>query len=242
MIRVERFYAHNPLRNFSYLIFDEATGNAWVLDPFDAGPISEYIKKQGLSLKGILNTHQHFDHVRGNDELRERFGAEVRHLGPGTSLNLDRDNQLEVIASPGHTRDHQVFVWKNPTGAPVLFSGDTLFNAGVGNCKNGGNVEDLYETVGALVHRLPLDTILQPGHDYLKRNLEFALSVDPGNLAVQERLREVSDDPLLRRPLTLGEERETNPFLRLEDAAVKERLHSQGKELFIKLRSLRDQW
>ena len=230
MIQCERFYANNDLRNFSYLIYDDQSGSAWVIDPWEARPFTEYIKKAGLSLKGILNTHSHWDHVRGNDELVRIFGAPVKKLNSSEKVRLDSTHELEIISSPGHTMDHQVFLWKG-AGQEVLFSGDTLFNAGVGNCKNGGNVDLLYETVEKLMHRLSLDTVLQPGHDYLKRNLEFSLHVDPDNAAVKERLKEIADDPLARRPLTLREEREINPFLR-----------AHGKENFIKLRGLRDKW
>ncbi len=231
MIRFERFYAQNNLRNFSYLIFDDVSGNAWVIDPWEASPFTEYIRKQGLTLKGILNTHSHFDHVRGNEELVRIFNAPVKNLNGGVKIDLDSNSSLEVVASPGHTLDHKVFVWRSAGESPVLYSGDTLFNAGVGNCKNGGNVDLLFETTRSLTSLLPLDTILQPGHDYLKRNLEFALSVDPDNSVVKERLRLVEEDPLKRPALTLKEEMETNPFLRTSD-----------KDYFIKLRSLRDNW
>jgi hydroxyacylglutathione hydrolase len=231
MIRFERFYAHNNLRNFSYLIFDDVSGNAWVIDPWEAAPFTEYIRKQGLSLKGILNTHGHFDHVRGNEELVRTFNAPVKDLEAVRKLELDSTSSLEIISSPGHTLDHKAFVWRCAGESPVLYSGDTLFNAGVGNCKNGGDVDLLFETTQRLTSLLPLDTVLQPGHDYLKRNLEFALHVDPDNAVVRERLRQVEEDPLKRAPLTLKEEMETNPFLRTKD-----------KHIFTKLRFLRDNW
>lgn len=242
MIQIERFYAQNDLRNFSYLVYDGVTGGAWIIDPWDARPFAEYIKKKGLSLKGILNTHAHFDHIRGNDELVRTFHAPVTKLQSGEKIDLGDKSTLDVLSSPGHTSDHQVFLWKKPETASVLFSGDTLFNAGVGNCRGGGNVDDLYQTVKTLTAALPLDTILQPGHDYLKRNLEFALSVDPHNQRAGERLRMLNDDPLSRDPLTLGEEKELNPFLRLDSPELKERFGTSGKNLFIKLRTLRDTW
>lgn len=242
MIQFERFYAHNDLRNFSYLIFDDDTGSAWVIDPYEAKPFTEYIKKQGLSLNGILNTHGHFDHVRGNAELIRIFHAPVRKLKSGECLELDKSSSLEVIDTPGHTMDHQVFIWRHANSAPVLYSGDTLFNAGVGNCRGGGNVDLLFETVQRITSLLPLDTVLQPGHDYLRRNLEFSLSVDPDNEIVRERLREIDDDPLKRAPLTLADEKKINPFLRLQDGKIKERFSDSGKSLFIKLRGLRDNW
>lgn len=242
MIQFERFYANNDLRNFSYLIYDDKTGNSWVIDPWDARPFTEYINKQGLTLKGILNTHGHFDHIRGNAELIKHFNAPVKKLNSGESVQLDDSSSLDVLASPGHTLDHQVFVWRNRHSSPVLFSGDTIFNAGVGNCRGGGDVDLLFETVQKLTADLPLDTILQPGHDYLRRNLEFALTVDPDNKIIRERLKEVDDDPLKRVPLTLRQERETNPFLRLDSEEIRQKFGDSGRSLFIKLRSLRDNW
>lgn len=230
MVHFERFYAENDLRNFSYLVYDDKSGSAWVIDPWDAGPFTKYIKKHGLTLKGILNTHGHFDHIRGNEELVRTFSAPVRKLQGGEKIELDEKSSLDVVNSPGHTMDHQVFIWRSAESAPVLYSGDTIFNAGVGNCKGGGDVDSLYETVKSLMSGLPLDTVLQPGHDYLKRNLEFALNVHPDNKTAQERLRMLIEDPMMRSPLTLGEEMELNPFLKAD------------KEQFIKLRSLRDKW
>ncbi len=242
MIRCERFYAANDLRNFSYLIFNEKNGDAWVIDPYDAKPFIDYIKKAGLRLQGILNTHMHFDHIRGNEELVSTFNAPVKKLFSSETVRLNETNLLEVVDSPGHTMDHQVFVWRCGDDSPVLFSGDTIFNSGVGNCKNGGNVEALYATVSRLHSLLPLDTILQPGHDYLKRNLEFALHIDPDNEFVRERLKLIESDPLKRRPLTMKEEREINPFFRLDALSIQDKWHAAGKDLFIKLRSLRDNW
>lgn len=71
MIFVKTFYAQNDLRNFSYLIGDDQTGDCWIIDPYEARPMIDYIKKSSMNLNGILNTHQHFDHIRGNAELQE---------------------------------------------------------------------------------------------------------------------------------------------------------------------------
>lgn len=242
MIRFERFFFETQLRNFSYLICDDQTANAWVIDPYDASPFTKYIKKEGLSLKGILNTHQHFDHVRGNEELIRTFQAPLVHLTGGKRLVIDERNAIEVLDTPGHTSDHQVFLWHSNESPATLFSGDTLFNAGVGNCKNGGNVDELYQSVMELQRILPLDTVLQPGHDYLKRNLEFSLHIDPGNRIAQEKLKELIENPLKRKAHNLADELEINPFFHLQNPELIEKYQSSGKSLFIKLRSLRDNW
>lgn len=246
MILIKTFYAYNDLRNYSYLIHDNHSDEAWVIDPYEASPIIDYIKKNGIKLKGILNTHQHFDHIRGNAPLVEAFGAPVTKLNNSENLKLGGSFSLETLDTPGHTMDHQVFIWKDNGNALALFSGDTLFNSGVGNCKNGGDVNFLYTTTMGLLKNLPKETLLYPGHDYRKRNLEFALKVEPENKIIQERLYELknfSTEDL--PPVTLGEETLVNPFFRLESEEIKQNvLKGQGneRELFIKLRTLRDQW
>lgn len=252
MIQVKRFYAFNELRNYSYLIYDDQTGHTWVIDPYEANPLIEYIKKNSLVLKGILNTHQHSDHIRGNRPLIDAFGAPVRKLKNAESIELETHHALETLDTPGHTMDHQVFIWKTENKPLALFSGDTLFNAGVGNCKNGGDVGALFKTTQKLRDSLPDDTLLYPGHDYVQRNLEFSLQFEPENATAQEFLREnreIGADQ--RRPFTLGEEKLVNPFLRLHSEELQhhfkmkksvEETPSSERDLFIKLRGLRDQW
>ncbi len=245
MIKVETFYANNDLRNFSYLLYDQGTGFAWAIDPFESETFIKFIKRNSLHLKGILNTHQHWDHVRGNKDLMETFSAPVQNLGSRQSITLDNTISLEGLDSPGHTMDHKVFLLKEGNSIQGLFSGDTLFNSGVGNCRNGGDVNLLFDTTVNLLH-LPESTLLYPGHDYRRRNLEFALSVEPENKSVREELKILPPETFLLPPATLQEEKEVNPFLRLTSRELIENvLPEAGKderELFIRLRQLRDQW
>lgn len=246
MILVKTFYAYNELRNYSYLILDDQTGESWVIDPFEAQPIIDYIKKNGLVLRGILNTHQHFDHIRGNAPLMENFKAPVRKLKGSENVKLSDSHSLVTMDTPGHTLDHQVFVWREAEKAVALFSGDTLFNSGVGNCKNGGDVNLLYDTTLKLFQTLPAETLLYPGHDYRRRNLEFALKVEPENKAINERLYQLKGVTTeVLPPATLGEEKLVNPFLRLNSEELRVNLGKEDtneRELFIELRHLRDKW
>ncbi len=246
MIQVKVFYAYNDLRNFSYLIFDDQSLSAWVIDPYDAIPMIDSIKKSGLTLRGILNTHGHHDHIRGNQPLAEMFQVPIVKPKASDTLNLGGGQELSVLATPGHTMDHQVFVWKNQGKDVALFSGDTLFNAGVGNCKNGGNVEALYETTRDLVKELSPETLLYPGHDYIKRNLEFAQQFEPENKAISELLRRTDGYEVKERPpMTLRDELSYNPFLRLDSKELKQNVEQESldeRHLFYKLRSLRDKW
>jgi hydroxyacylglutathione hydrolase len=246
MILVKTFYAYNDLRNFTYLIYDGQSAEAWVIDPYEANPIIDYIKKSGLVLRGILNTHQHFDHIRGNAPLLQAFPTKVCKLKNSETIQLYPGHSLETLDTPGHTMDHQVFIWKKDHQAEALFSGDTLFNSGVGNCRGGGDVNSLYHTTKKLLETLPTSTLLYPGHDYRKKNLEFALKVESENVHIKESLRELKELATeTLPPVTLGHERKVNPFFRLDSAEIKESIGGDvgnEKELFIELRKLRDQW
>ena len=138
------------------------------------------------------------------------------------------------------------------TDQPGLFSGDTLFNAGAGNCHNGGHPEELYETFERQLETLGEDTRIFPGHDYLVNNLEFTLDREPDNATAKDMLENYRDqDPDDALVTTLAIEREINTFFRLQSPSVIDRLTDQfpdlgdkpdPKAVFLKLRELRNSW
>lgn len=246
MIQVKIFYAHNDLRNFSYLIFDKKTGDSWVIDPFDEKPIIDYIKKEGLTLRGILNTHQHWDHIRGNSALQSTFNCAILNRSEDV-IELNEQQLIRFVDTPGHTSDHIAFYWQRGEDVLGLFSGDTLFNSGVGNCRNGGNVDELYETTNRL-KKLSDTVVLHPGHDYVLKNLLFAQTCEPENQEICEALKLVRDtDTESGLAWTLGQEKKVNPFFRLNSSEIQEKIMNSKmpvseRDLFKKLRSLRDNW
>lgn len=247
MIQIKTFYAFNDLRNYSYLIFDDSSGDAWAIDPYDSAPFVDYIKRNSLSLKGILNTHQHFDHVRGNQGLLDAFRCGVKRLNETEKIVFAQGIYVQSLNTPGHTLDHQVFILNRTGAAPALFSGDTLFNAGVGNCKNGGDVNLLFDTTKRILELLPKETILYPGHDYAERNLSFAQKLEPENKIIVNFQKEAGAFlPEQRPPRTLEEERQVNPFFRLNSEELRHHLPDgiarADREIFIELRKLRDSW
>jgi hydroxyacylglutathione hydrolase len=135
---------------------------------------------------------------------------------------------------------------------PALFCGDTLFNAGAGNCHNGGDPERLYETFATQLARLPDETRVFPGHEYLARNLEFTLDREPGNRDAARLLEQArGHNPAAAAVTTLGEEKRINTFFRLQNPTVIARLreafpevgeHPDARTVFVKLRELRNRW
>ncbi len=138
------------------------------------------------------------------------------------------------------------------TDRPALFCGDTLFNAGAGNCHGGGHPTALYETFATQLAKLPDETLIYPGHDYIAGNLRFTLDREPDNPRAPALLAEVEhQDAADAMVSTLGLEKEINTFFRLHAPGVIARLREafpdlpdepDEKTVFLKLRELRNSW
>jgi hydroxyacylglutathione hydrolase len=261
---VERIWAANELRNYHYVVACGETGEALVVDPLDWKACLDRAQQRGWKITQIVNTHEHRDHTDGNAELVKATGAKVlaharaasviggvdRALSAGDVIRVGRSVELECLDTPGHTLSH-VCLLAHADG-PALFSGDTLFNAGVGNCHNGGNPEVLYDTFAQQLSRLPDATRVYPGHEYLARNLEFTLDREPANPDAPQYLARAREHNAAAAPVTtLGEEKRFNTFLRLQNPAVIAALRAKfpdlperpdPKSVFVKLRELRNKW
>jgi hydroxyacylglutathione hydrolase len=171
-------------------------------------------------------------------------------LGAGDVIKVGKTVELEALDTPGHTMTHVCVL--SHTEKPALFSGDTLFNAGAGNCHNGGHPEALYKTFSEQLNRLPEDTLIYPGHDYIENNLRFTLNREPDNKRAQEMLDKLQgQDPSRAYVSTLGVERNINTFFRLTSPSVIVKLREafpdlpekpDPKTVFLKLRELRNKW
>jgi hydroxyacylglutathione hydrolase len=261
---VERIWTGNAYRNFNYLIACPDTGEALAIDPLDHGKTLAAAKANGWRITQVLNTHEHHDHTGGNAAVIAATGAKLiaHHRAAGKISGVDRGVkagdvikvgkrvELECLDTPGHTMCH--ICLRSHTDRPALFSGDTLFNAGAGNVHNGGDVNALYTTFTEQLARLPDDTQVYPGHDYVENNLRFTLAREPGNADAQALLGEVAGhDPARSRVTTLGEEKQFNTFFRLASpgviAALREAFpelpaEPDAKTVFVKLRELRNSW
>ena len=261
---VERIWTGNAYRNFNYLIACPESGEALAIDPLDHRKCLATAKAKGWQITQVLNTHEHHDHTGGNEAMvaatgakliaHHRSGARIpgvdRGVKAGDVIKVGKTVELECLDTPGHTMCH--ICLRSHTERPALFSGDTLFNAGAGNCHNGGDPAALYATFVDQLARLPDETQVYPGHDYIENNLRFTLSREPDNAAAEELLPSVAaHDPATSIVTTLGEEKQFNAFLRLASPSLIAKLRESFPELpeqpdaktvFIKLRELRNRW
>ena len=261
---VEQVWTGNAYRNFNYLIACPDTGEALAIDPLDYRKCLEAAGERGWTITQILNTHEHGDHTGGNKAVVKATGAKViahenaggripgmdRGVSAGDVIKVGKTVELECLDTPGHTMCHICAL--SHTDQPALFSGDTLFNAGAGNCHNGGHPDELYETFTTQLERLAPDTLVYPGHDYLVNNLGFTLDREPDNAAARRMLAQYRDqDPGNALVTTLAMEKEINTFFRLDSPGVIARLQEDypeigdapsPKDVFLKLRELRNSW
>jgi len=261
---VEQVWTANAYRNFNYLVACPETGEALAIDPLDFRRCLAVAESRGWRITQVLNTHEHGDHTGGNKGLVAATGASViahsnaagripgmdRGVGAGDVIRVGATVDLECLDTPGHTMSHICVL--SHTDQPALFSGDTLFNAGAGNCHNGGHPEELFETFEQQLAKLREDTLIYPGHDYLINNLRFTLDREPDNQIARRMIDDYEDqDPADALVTTLAQERDINTFLRLDSPSVIERLAENFPEIgarpdrrtvFLKLRELRNRW
>jgi len=261
---VKQIWTGNAYRNFNYLIACPESGEALAIDPLDDKKCLAAAKDEGWEITQVLNTHEHGDHTGGNRAMIAATGAKLlahknakdkipgidRGLGAGDVIKVGRTVELEALDTPGHTMSHVCLL--SHGDAPALICGDTLFNAGAGNCHNGGHPNELYHTFAEQLARLPDETRIYPGHDYIANNLRFTLDREPDNARAQALLDEIADqNPAQALVTTLALEKEINTFFRLHSPTVIARLRAafpdlpdepDAKTVFLKLRELRNSW
>jgi len=261
---VEQVWTGNAYRNFNYLVACPESGDALAIDPLDFKKCLALAEQRGFQITQILNTHEHGDHTGGNKGVVKATGASIiahrnaqasipnmdRGVGAGDIIKVGNTVELECLDTPGHTMSHICLLSR--TDQPALFSGDTMFNAGAGNCHNGGHPDELYDTFEHQLETLGDDTLLYPGHDYLLNNLAFTLDREPDNAAAAAMLAQYKNqDPENALITTLAQEKEVNTFFRLQSSSVIEKLVEDFPEMgdkpdsravFLKLRELRNSW
>jgi hydroxyacylglutathione hydrolase len=246
--------------NYIFLMVDRDRKIGAVVDPAEAAPVLAELARKQVELVAIFNTHHHGDHVGGNRDLIAAFpnvrvygGAEDRGRIPGQQVYLgdgDRvqfgDREAEVFFIPGHTRAHIAYyfspVENNNPGE--LFCGDTIFAGGCGRLFEGTPAQMVASMMK--LRRLPDDTRIWCAHEYTLSNLKFAVTVDPENPELQQRLVDVTaarHNSIPTVPTNLGVEKRTNPFLRWDTAALQASVASyDGIETFARIRGRKDQF
>lgn len=233
---------------------------AVIVDPGDAQPVMDYLRKQQLELIAILVTHHHNDHIGGINTLTQYwdipvYGPSSPHIpqvthtvGDGDTVTLfNESHRFDVMTVPGHTLDHIAYE-ATINNQPAVFCGDTLFAAGCGRIFDGSSAL-LYQSLQRL-NQLPAETLIFCTHEYTLANLAFAQAVEPHNQDILERIETESakrqqGQPTLPSQLSL--ERATNPFLRCNTSDVKTAINahfnsneSNQEALFIQLRRWKD--
>jgi hydroxyacylglutathione hydrolase len=240
--------------NYIYLLHDTASGITAVVDPPLSQPVFDELNRQGWQLDWILNTHHHADHVGGNLELKAKTGCQViaanadKDRIPGFDKGVDDGDVIKigqyaakVLASPGHTSGHIVYYFAD---SAALFCGDTLFAMGCGRLFEG-SAEQMWRSLQK-IKALPGDTRIYCAHEYTQANGRFALTVEPENLELQQRIFEVGELRARNQPTvpsTLQQELDTNPFLREDSLALQRQINREGEtpvSVFTEVRRLKD--
>lgn len=229
--------------NYAYLVIDEATNEAGVVDPSEAGPVADAVKREGVNFTTIINTHHHWDHVGGNKELVQEY-PNLRVYGhkrdetrtPCISHMVDEGDTVSIgnlegrfLFIPCHTSGH---VAVHFAAEKVAFTGDTLFVAGCGRLFEG-TAADMHNNMLKL-SALPEDTRIYPGHEYTIKNLEFALTLEPNNAAIQAKLHWAQEARAKNQPTipsTVAEEKTINPFIRVDSQELRATITKQFPSL-----------
>ena len=221
--------------------------NAVVVDPSISTPVKEWLLNKNLSLQAILQTHHHEDHIGGTQDLIRRWPnakviaskKELKRIPFQTFSVEDNDtfylldSEIKVLEVHGHTNNHIAFyVSKENANYSILFPGDTLFGGGCGRLLEGTPTQ-MFESLKKL-NSLPENTKVYSAHEYTENNLRWALTLEPKNISIIERLKYIQNirqKGIPSLPSTLSEERKTNLFLRAENV-----------EEFAMLRNHKDSW
>ncbi|AKG20231.1 hydroxyacylglutathione hydrolase [Calothrix sp. 336/3] len=246
--------------NYIFLLYDQSQGTAAVVDPAEGKPVLDKLNELQADLVAIFNTHHHYDHVGGNQELLAKFpqaqvygGAEDRGRIPGQQIFLVDGDRVtfahrtaEILFVPGHTRAHIAYYFPPETadGTGELFCGDTLFAGGCGRLFEG-TPQQMVNSLSKFL-ALPDNTRVWCAHEYTLNNLRFAVTVDGENPELQQRYTAVQASRSRGEatiPSILGVEKQTNPFLRWQEPKLQLAMNSDEPiQTFARLRGMKDKF
>ncbi|XP_071963967.1 hydroxyacylglutathione hydrolase, mitochondrial-like isoform X2 [Antedon mediterranea] len=241
--------------NYMYLLVDEESNEAAIVDPVEPEKVVEAVKQEGVKLTSVLTTHHHWDHSGGNEKLVSLqqglnvYGGDDRI--PALTNKVSHDDKFKVgslniqcLFTPCHTSGHICFYVTGQDGQdPAVFTGDTLFIAGCGKFFEG-QPDQMYNALINVLSNLPDETKVYCGHEYTVSNLRFAEHVEPSNFDIKEKMswaqvQRSKDTPTI--PSTIGEEKKYNPFMRVRVKSVQDHVgQSEGIATMGALRTEKD--
>ncbi|XP_043492722.1 hydroxyacylglutathione hydrolase, mitochondrial isoform X1 [Polistes fuscatus] len=221
--------------NYMYLIIDEKSKDAAIVDPVDPDVVASAVKENNVNLTKILTTHHHWDHAGGNDKMVKKFdnlqvyggddrvGALNRKVQHNDTFNIGSLN-VRCLATPCHTTGHICYYVTGEGDTPAVFTGDTLFVGGCGRFFEG-TAEQMYKALIEVLGKLPDETKVYCGHEYTANNLKFGIHVEPNNEAIRQKIEWANSQrgkntPTI--PSTIENEKLTNPFMRVHEQSVME--------------------
>ncbi|XP_063046826.1 hydroxyacylglutathione hydrolase, mitochondrial isoform X1 [Engraulis encrasicolus] len=223
--------------NYMYLLIDEDTKEAAIVDPVEPVKVVEAVKKHGVKLKTVLTTHHHWDHAGGNEKMvklvsgltvyggDDRVGALTKMVKHNNTFKVGSLN-VRCLFTPCHTTGHICYyVTKdNSSEPPAIFTGDTLFIAGCGKFFEG-TADQMYTALIEIIGQLPPETRVFCGHEYTVNNLKFARHVEPDNETIRKKLAWAKEkfsngEPTV--PSTVADEFSFNPFMRVRERSVQD--------------------
>ncbi|XP_062388137.1 hydroxyacylglutathione hydrolase, mitochondrial isoform X1 [Sardina pilchardus] len=238
--------------NYMYLLIDEDTKEAAIVDPVEPVKVVEAVKKHGVKLKTVMTTHHHWDHAGGNEKMvklvpgltvyggDDRVGALTKKVKHDNTFKVGSLN-VKCLFTPCHTTGHICFfVTKDgSTEPPAVFTGDTLFVAGCGKFFEG-TAEQMYKALIEVLGQLPPETRVFCGHEYTVNNLKFARHVEPDNEVIRKKLAWAKEkcsngEPTI--PSTLADEFSFNPFMRVREKSVQD--HAKTSDPIDTMQSIR---
>jgi hydroxyacylglutathione hydrolase len=242
--------------NYGVLVHDTGSGATAAIDAPETGPIERALRETGWKLTDILVTHHHADHTDGIVALKEKYkcrvvapAAEAKKIPAVDETVREGDKakvgslSADVIETPGHTLGHIAY-WFHAD--KLAFVGDTLFSIGCGRVIEG-TPEQMWRSLVKL-RNLPDDTEIYCGHEYTLANIKFARTIEPGNNALAAREAQAKQQVAQSKPtipVTIGEEKLANPFLRADRAEIAAGIGMAGKpaaEVFAEIRARKNRF
>ncbi|KAL9624164.1 MAG: hypothetical protein Q9160_001686 [Pyrenula sp. 1 TL-2023] len=249
--------------NYAYIVSDSSSKDAVLIDPANPSEVAPVVKEQvssgKIKLTAIVNTHHHWDHAGGNEEMLKHFpgtpvigGKDCAHVtrtpAHSAAFRLGKSIEITPLHTPCHTQDSICYYFSDPqtsssspdTTNKAVFTGDTLFIGGCGKFFEGSAAE-MHKALNVTLAALPDDTRVYPGHEYTKSNAKFLVKVDGENKAIKELEKYANDNRETQGRFTIGDEKKHNVFMRVKEEEMKKATGEKGEvDVLGKLREMKN--